>query len=322
MIRYFYQHGIQTSTKRKKDVGYTKKQVKGGEVKYYNAKGERITKPDIPAFIPTRTPTRTDPSTGMQVPDTTGKIKKTSKITQPKQELSTIEKVAKVGLLPAAAGAKLLSKTDLSIGEIAEQTARTGAGKALGVGTVAAGAVLTGVAAAKLLVGGTMAAKSGTAVITREATHLHTGLTMTTQRAFQTLGGSKIAMFQKSIGKMSVPVVKKLLTSKGFVKIGAGIAGTDAIMAWLASDNIMSGISIHMRDLQFAVKNGAVSKEEALEEIQAQQEWKDYAEGFVKISSKVNPVLWPFGKLLLINAKKTQLDIDLQTQNIIMAGLT
>jgi hypothetical protein len=247
-------------------------------------------------------------------------------------ELSTIEKVAKVGLLPAAAGAKLLSKTDLSIGEIAEQTARTGAGKALGVGTVAAATVLTGVAASKLLVGGTMAAKSGTAVITSTKTTIGSGYvgkefvakgtSITMQRAFQTLGGSKIAMFQKSIGKMSVPAVKKLLTSKGFIKIGAGIAGTDAIMAWLASDNIMSGISIHMRDLQFAVKNGAVSKEDALAEIQSQQEWKDYAEGFVKISSKVNPILWPFGKLLLINAKKTQIDIDLQTQNIIMAGLT
>jgi hypothetical protein len=250
------------------------------------------------------------------------KIKKetpeeTKKVTQPKKELSTIGKIAKIGLTPAAAGAKLLSGSEKGIGEIAEETARTGVGKALGVGTVAAGAALVGVVAAKALVGGSIAAKSGTAVITRTAT-IGKG-TVTTQRAFQTLGGAKTAMFQKQIGQMSVPAIKGLLTKKGFVRIVAGLAATDAIMAWLASDNIMSGISIHLRDLQFAVKAGTISKEEALAEIQTQQEWKDYAEGFVKISSKVNPALWPFGKLLLINAKKTQADIDLHTANVIMA---
>ena len=103
----------------------------------------------------------------------------------------------------------------------------------------------------------------------------------------------------------------------GKVTVG-GVIGASMIMSWMASDNIMQGTSIMTRDLSWAVKSGAITKEKGLELLNNAQEWKDRGEKFVKINSKINPILWPFGKILLVNAAVAQQQLDIQREKILM----
>lgn len=259
---------------------------------------------------------------------------KESKIT-PEDEGSFLDKVARFGVWPAVFAANLISSgvkgvTGYEMGKITtKQFTETKIGKTLGVATVAAELVLAG-AVTKMLIGGSSAAagaRGGTAVITRTASQLGTSgeevASLTTQRAVQALGGGKSGVMKlfTAAKNLSPTTTKFLLTKNAWLKVGAGLVGTSGIMTWLASDNIMQGVSIMTRDLSFSVNSGVVSREEALEILNEAEGWKNRAERFIKINSKVNPLLWPFGKILMTNAKTAQAQIDLQKRNIMMAGL-
>ena len=171
--------------------------------------------------------------------------------------------------------------------------------------------------------------KGATLTITQTASKLASGkevASITTQKAVQALGGgtSKVNLLFEAAKNLGPQSTKLLLTKSAWLKVGAAVGGlsaTSGVMTWMASDNIMQGTSIMTRDLSFAVRSGAVSKEDALSLLEEAQEWKNRAERFVKINSKVNPVLWPFGKILLTNAKVAQAQLDLQKQNILMGSI-
>jgi len=95
-----------------------------------------------------------------------------------------------------------------------------------------------------------------------------------------------------------------------------GIIGIDGIMSWLASDNVLSGVSYTLGKLRAVAEAGIITKEEGLVMLDKVQEWKDYATNFLKVSSIVNPLLWLFRGILLVNAEKGQLDIDLERKLI------
>ncbi len=266
--------------------------------------------------------------------------------TQVEQKRSVWEIMAGIGLAPAALIANLLTGgLELITGEkygrqdpfkLVEESQF---GKALGLATLG-----TAIAAGAAMMASMLIPKAGAALskgalaakqlgIAGRITHVQTlgagptAKVITYQRALSALGNpaaSKVSLLFQAAKNMGPTATQALLKMGAAKKIGLGLgalSATSGIMTWLASDNIMQGISIHVRDLPWAVRNGTISREEALSAIAEMQEWKNYAEGFVKVNSKVNPVLWPFGKVLLINAKKVQRDLDLKTQEIIFAGM-
>lgn len=200
----------------------------------------------------------------------------------------------------------------LGIGILALVTGGIAAG-AFGGGAAAAGA---GTGAAKVA-----ASTAGRGVITQ--TLMAGGKRAVAQRAISATPAlskvgklfevSKVTAAQNALKGLGLNQVKSILTPK---KLIVGAIGTDAMMAWLASDNIMSGVSIHARDLGYNVRQGIITKEEALSQLDDLQAWKNRAERFVKISSKLNPILMPFGRIMMTNAHKSQADLDLQKQII------
>jgi len=125
-------------------------------------------------------------------------------------------------------------------------------------------------------------------------------------------------------GKISSsPAFNKLLsiTAKGtplnkVMKAIGAIAGIDIIMSWLASDNIVTGTSFLINKLKTAVKDGVMTKAQALAELDKVQAWKDYATDFIDKSTILNPLLWIFRTILLVNTDQAQLSIDIERQLI------
>lgn len=360
--------------------GFTKQTLRSGKVIFRDTKGNVISDPQIPDFIPEGTPTTTDPVTGMQVPVSGEGIASVEQpITQepiPEPPAASPEDVAQMEFLnererQAIAAAQeqqkvadveeqkaTLANTEIGKGldivfaafaqpfktigaifspdvtvqettaefyqkPVAQQIAKiivAGAGYAAAIFGVSALLGRAGAGAASQFA-------STRAVITRTASKAAIGTkSVTTQRAFNALGGTnpaRVAKLFNAIQLMRPLAIKTFISKTAFKKIvtvGAALAGTDALFgAWMASDNVMQGSAMYVKDLPWAVRNKAISKEQALAQLEEVQEYKDIATGFVKVSSVVNPLLWPFGKILMTNSKVTQAQIDLARQNIIMA---
>lgn len=138
------------------------------------------------------------------------------------------------------------------------------------------------------------------------------------------INASKINAAKTGLSKLNMTGIKKILASgpkkwivKKGIAVGAGIAGTDGIMAWLASDNILTGANMYANNLGDAVTFGQMSPQEALVQIQELKETANNASNFVKLSSRVNPALWLFGKPLMINAAQSKQAIEFQEQQIL-----
>ncbi len=163
-----------------------------------------------------------------------------------------------------------------------------------------------------------------------QAALLERAISQTSQQVEQTTGLAKAfgtstaqaeAWFPKIARITTLEIFRNLTKAKWF-KIGAGgLFGLSLMGNWMASDNIMTQAAITSNNVVWAVKNEAISREEGLQIIEGLQTAKDYAEGFVKVNSKINPIFWgPLGKPYLINAETTQISLDLAKRNIEMEG--
>ena len=92
--------------------------------------------------------------------------------------------------------------------------------------------------------------------------------------------------------------------------IGFSIASGSGIMTWLASDNILSSMSIFTRDLREAVTYGSISQTEAQLELDKAQGFVNEAKKFVETNTLLNPLLWPFRGIVLTNVDAAQNSID------------
>ena len=111
--------------------------------------------------------------------------------------------------------------------------------------------------------------------------------------------------------------VAGLLGGAGVAKtVAGGIIGFDGIMVWMASDNILTGTTFTLKKLREARKAGVITKKEANKVIDGVQTWIDSSVAFVTLSATLNPIIFPFKKILLINAEKAQLDFDLEKKLI------
>ena len=127
------------------------------------------------------------------------------------------------------------------------------------------------------------------------------------------IGGEIGSGIFKGIEKAS-----QFITSSTGKSILAGLAGTSGIMTWLASDNLLSGISIYIRDIRNAVKFEGMDPEEAIQKIDEGMQRAELARTFIDTQTSLNPGLWPFRNL--INANIDSAMISLNEHRLAIAG--
>jgi len=109
--------------------------------------------------------------------------------------------------------------------------------------------------------------------------------------------------------------ILKLLTSRPAKLWAAGVLTGSGIVAWLASDNVLTGTTFTMRKLRDTVVD-ETTRAEALDGAEEVQSWIDTATTFVNVATRINPLLWPFRGIFMLNAKKAQFDHDLEVRLI------
>jgi len=137
--------------------------------------------------------------------------------------------------------------------------------------------------------------------------------TVTSANAGRAFGASETAFntAKTNVGGLSLKSTKTLLQG------GAALAGTDAMMAWLASDNILSGQGIYVRDIANAVKFDGLDPREALKLIEEAEEISTLAENYLNTSTSVNPLLMPYKNLILANVAQSKLQREFHKQEIL-----
>lgn len=122
--------------------------------------------------------------------------------------------------------------------------------------------------------------------------------------------------------KMAVGILKgsgRLLNARTAKVVLGSLAGTSGIMTWLASDNLLSSMNIFTRDLRNAVTFGQINPQEALDKMDESQEFINVATKFINVNTMVNPLLWPFRKLIMTNVEAAQFVIDTNRELIVGA---
>jgi len=110
--------------------------------------------------------------------------------------------------------------------------------------------------------------------------------------------------------------ITKILTSSALKKYTAGIATGSGLFSWLASDNILSGTSFFANNVQRNLNEGLITKDDAIQRLDTLQKYRDVAKQFINTNTRINPLLWPFRKIILTNEKATQENIDLLRMSI------
>ncbi len=87
----------------------------------------------------------------------------------------------------------------------------------------------------------------------------------------------------------------------GGLLIGRDILQINSMMVWLASDNIISGASIFARDKVGDVRFNGADPTEAVEELENTKEDIKFATSTINESSRKNPFLYPYRRLLQTN---------------------
>ena len=170
--------------------------------------------------------------------------------------------------------------------------------------------------------GGGKAAAGGRAVITRTATTGTGQFTkvLTTQRAFGVSTKTSAALGKQLAAMDKVTIMSIVKRGAGFAlrhKAGvAAVTGTQTLFTWYAADNILQSAAIFSRDTATNVRFGNISVAEASSGLEDSQVAVNIARRFIKVSVTINPLLWPFGKLLLTGAEGTQRQIDFQKKLI------
>jgi len=95
-----------------------------------------------------------------------------------------------------------------------------------------------------------------------------------------------------------------------------GMIGNAGMATWISSDNIITGSGITAKLLLSQAQSGNFDPQEMNKNIAELQAIRDSATRFVNISTMLNPLMWPFRKEYMLNARKTQMDLDIIKQMI------
>jgi len=121
---------------------------------------------------------------------------------------------------------------------------------------------------------------------------------------------AEAGLFAVSAGTSSL-----MLRTLGIAGLSA-TATTSGIITWLASDNLLSSMNIFTRDLRQAVQFGETDPASALEKLDESQNYINEAKTFINYNTMVNPLLWPFRKIIMTNAEASQFVIDTNREMI------
>lgn len=135
------------------------------------------------------------------------------------------------------------------------------------------------------------------------------------------LGNRRVREAADLITKGDVNGVGKTILKVGAAALAVGsvVSGTLSLSAWAAVDNIISASSFQGKGYFNSLKEGRVSKGEAMAGIDALMGDVQYAQGFVNWETKVNPLHWgEFGKPLMVAANTGMIGLN-QTRNDIEA---
>ena len=96
-----------------------------------------------------------------------------------------------------------------------------------------------------------------------------------------------------AVNKMSVT---KLAASIG--SIGLTVSGVDILTDWAAIDNVIGTTSMFVRDVEQKVGYGTMNPVKALRMVEERMELVDMANAKLDASIKLNPLVWPFAKII------------------------
>jgi len=121
----------------------------------------------------------------------------------------------------------------------------------------------------------------------------------------------------RPMGKMVTEFGKLIKSTLG--KYISGAVTMSGIITWLASDNIIGSMSIYGRDLAEDVQWGRLSKEEGIKKFDEGMEFVEQGRSFIRTATILNPLLWPFRKIILINADAAELSLEENRNRILRA---
>lgn len=112
------------------------------------------------------------------------------------------------------------------------------------------------------------------------------------------------------------------LAKKTLPYFGA-LASGDALFQWYALDNVMTGAKFYLKDVASDLEDGFIDNAQALAAVNESSEVREIAINKIRFSSTVNPLLWPFRKLMLTGADADERAIILiedRINNFILEG--
>ena len=113
--------------------------------------------------------------------------------------------------------------------------------------------------------------------------------------------GKGLKVLSNALGKVMTTTVGKYV---------GGVVTFSGIMTWLASDNIIGTMSIYGRDLAEDVTFGKLSADEALTKFDEGAAFVEQGRNFIRTATILNPLLWPFRKIILANADAAELALE------------
>ncbi len=98
------------------------------------------------------------------------------------------------------------------------------------------------------------------------------------------------------------------------------VEGFGAIMVWLASDNLVSTMSIYGRDLAEDVQWGRIDSESALRKFDDGVAFIEIGKNFIKTATIIFPLLWGFRSIILTNIEASDLAMEENRNRILKGG--
>lgn len=127
-----------------------------------------------------------------------------------------------------------------------------------------------------------------------------------------------IAAMARAFPGMAAGATKFAVDKQFAARLGvgavSGLAGTDTLAVWLASDNIMSTSAFHIKTLKESVKAGNLTNSEAMAEFEKVQGWANVAEELIRKSVTFNPLLIPFKGVFIANVEMVQSKLNLEKE--------
>jgi len=115
-----------------------------------------------------------------------------------------------------------------------------------------------------------------------------------------TMFGKDTATVEKAVKAMQYrSEVTKTVKGLSVGKLVGTLIGVDILTNWYALDNVIGGQKFYIKDIAAGVADGSINPIDGQKAVAESQATRDIAISKVKMSSIVDPAIWPFRKLML-----------------------